>query len=62
MPVSLALSPSGHLIIDEWAEEIFCFPKALEESARNACNDGTGAVSLWLAGLASAAGLPAPAT
>ncbi|MEI7911851.1 MAG: DEAD/DEAH box helicase [Verrucomicrobiota bacterium] len=62
MPVSLALSPSGHLIIDEWAEEIFCFPKALEESARNACNDGTGAVLLWLAGLASAAGLPAPAT
>ena len=61
MPVSLALSPKGHLIIDEWAEEIFCFPKALEESAGKACEGGNGAVLLWLAALASGAGLPAPA-
>jgi len=62
MPVSIALSPNGQLIIDAWAEEIFCFPAALEPSARKACDSGNGAVLLWLAALASAADLPAPAT
>ena len=61
MPFSLGLSPQGHLIIDDWAEEIFCFSKALEGAAGGACDAGNGAVLLWLAGLTSAAELPAPA-
>jgi non-specific serine/threonine protein kinase len=61
MPVSLALSPEGHLIIDDWAEEMFCFGNAHEEAARKACENGNGAVLLWLAALGSGAGLPAPA-
>ncbi|MEI7955588.1 MAG: DEAD/DEAH box helicase [Verrucomicrobiota bacterium] len=61
MPFALGLSPHAHLIIDDWAEEIFCFSKALEGSASKACDAGNGAVLLWLAGLASAAELPAPA-
>ena len=40
---------------------MFCFGKAHEEAARKACENGSGAVLLWLAALASAAGLPAPA-
>ena len=62
MPVSLALSPQGHLLIDDWAEEIFCFPEALAGAAAKACENGNGAVLLWLAGLPTAAGLPPPAT
>ena len=54
MPVSLALSPQGHLLIDDWVEEIFCFPETLAGAAAKACENGNGAVLLWLAGLAAA--------
>ncbi|MCX6873553.1 MAG: DEAD/DEAH box helicase [Verrucomicrobia bacterium] len=61
MPVSLALSPEGNLLIDDWAEEVFCFAKTHEAAARQACEQGNGAVLRWLAALASGSDLPAPA-
>ena len=61
MPFSLALSPAGYLIIDDWAEEVLCFSKFHEAAAIQACESGSAAVLLWLASLPSAAELPAPA-
>ena len=61
MPFSLALSPTGHLVIDDWAEEILCFSKAHEVAAVKACESGSAAMLLWLASLSSGAELPAPA-
>jgi non-specific serine/threonine protein kinase len=61
MPFSLALSPEGNLIIDDWADEVFCFTKTHEAAAILACGNGNAAVLLWLAALSSTAELPAPA-
>ena len=61
MPVSLALSPEGHLITDDWAEEIFCFSKDHEAAVIPACEKGSAAVLLWLASHAAGTRLPVPA-
>ncbi len=61
MAFSLALSPEGHLIIDDWAEEVFCFTKTHEAAAIQACGHGSAVLLLWLASLPSGAELPAPA-
>jgi non-specific serine/threonine protein kinase len=61
MPFSLALSPAGHLTIDDWAEEALCFSKSHEAAAVKACENGSAAVLLWLASLPSGEELPPPA-
>lgn len=61
MPLSLALSPEGHIIADELAEDTAAFGATHETAARAALEGGSAAVLLWLAAWKMADGLPPPA-
>lgn len=58
MPLSIALSPEGHLIADELAEESVAFFSGHDAAAREALTQGDAAVLLWLASFKSTKSLP----
>ncbi|CAN5763029.1 hypothetical protein BH11VER1_BH11VER1_31830 [soil metagenome] len=58
MSLSIALSPQGHLIADELAEESGAFTEGHGIVAREALIQGDGATLLWLASFKSTQSLP----
>lgn len=61
VPLSLALSPEGHLIADELAEASSCFTPTHEVIVREKLSGGGSQLMLWLASLKASADLPLPA-
>lgn len=58
MPISIALSPEGHLIADDLAEESVAFSSGYEKEAREKLTQGAAVVLLWLASVKSSRSLP----
>src|SRR5882757_1052063 len=58
MPLSLALSPEGHLLPDDLAEESAAFAPHHEEAARAALANGDASTLLWLASWKTPQDLP----
>src|SRR4051812_45602372 len=61
MPLSFVLSPEGHLLPDELAEESASFLPEHEATARAALEQGDGATLLWLASWKTSQDLPVAA-
>ena len=58
MPVTLALSPEGHLITDEGEEVSGAFAPAAEAGIRSALAQGDVSCLIWLAACKATEGLP----